>query len=170
VQARWDVIPQPPSPNSELDGRPALTTGHPIVKRELLPRPRSSVPPVPSGTGRRGRVEARAARGPFQVSPGSFEHQPENVESAVFSRARVFQGFVAFSPILALKSRTRGILHKTADPGCHDTQATAEVVAADRHYLRSRLPGAPLDKTADDVPEKGGILKQQGSPATPTCL
>ena len=69
------------------------------------------------------------------------------------TKCRVFQGFVAFSPILALESRTRGFLHKTADAGCHDTLATAEVVAADRHHLGSRLPRAPFDETADDVPK-----------------
>ena len=37
---------------------------------------------------------------------------------------------------------------------CHDTQATAEVVTADRHHLRSKLPDAPFDETTDDVPKR----------------
>ncbi len=37
-------------------------------------------------------------------------------------KSRVFQGFVAFSPILVLESRTRGNPKKTGDRGCQDTR------------------------------------------------
>ncbi len=98
VQARWDVIAPPLSPDCELDGWPALTTGNPIAKRELLLRPRSSVPPIPSGAGRRERVGARVARSPLQVSPGSVADRSENARSAVFSRASLhFRQFLLWN-------------------------------------------------------------------------